>query len=233
MKKIIAVALMFAVYMIPLRAAQYIAVPFTHVAASVNWTNPHFTYLDCSGSSACVVTIPSTTAGNALVAAAITGLTTGNPATTGSGGGTWVHPTGCSAFASPGSVDFLYLLSVTGGTTSVTINVTTSNAFYGVAIWEVSRGTGTAAYDTCNTATTSTCTTCATPTLTFTGSNDAVFEVGNPDNNISAISGTGYSFDTNSDDLGLGHGLNITTGASVNWTQSPTGLVTESALSLK
>ena len=202
---------------------------------TVNWTLANFTYFGtCGNVTSCSPTgVPNFTAGNAVVLGAMTGATTANPITgvTG-GGGTWVHCPSCSvAHSGSGSVDFYYNLSVAGGAPSLNVTIGSSFPFFAVQVWEVNRGTGTATYDTSNTATPATCTSCATPALTLTGSKDAIFELAAPANSITAIST--YTFNSNADSVGVAYGLNITTGTAVNWTQSPTGIPAEAAIALK
>lgn len=188
---------------------------WTRVATSQN--------VNCAASTTCAVTVTSTTAGNLLVALAFESSTAQIQLSAGSAGGSWVFPSNCRAFqsSSTGSTSCGYVLSATGGVTSITM--TTSSApstTYAIVINEYHSTVGSVAAETVPAGTTSaSCSNnCTTASITVTGSADVLIagiatgntgcSVGSPWGNFSAPSGDG-----------MGDNISTASGTGATFTQ--------------
>lgn len=160
-------------------------------SGAVTWTliqHPNTSVVWSSGTTlAATTTSSATTTGNLLInlwTVNQSGNAIGPTLSSVSGDGSWTHCTACYGYAgiSGGltTVDGSYILSATGGATSI---VTTVNTPMGTAtaqlqpeLIEVHRSTGTATFDVANNiAYTSGCNTnCAGPTLTITATDFCV-----------------------------------------------------------
>jgi hypothetical protein len=101
----------------------------------------------CSGNATpCSLAVSSTTAGNLLVG--VGQFLQGSNTMTSITGGTSVHPAGCAGSdASGGSSDVAYVLSATGGDTTITF--TGSTSFAQVDLLEYHSTNGVMAFDVC------------------------------------------------------------------------------------
>lgn len=157
------------------------AASFTTPAALMNFANitsPNgASEYNCSPT--CSITVPSTTAGNLLFIEASTQVSNDYISSV-SGGGTWVVPVACQKqVTSPSTlnVSCAYVLSASGGTTSIAVTMAGSSSATGIGIYEVHRTSGSWALDTDgSTANTASFTPPLQP-LTLTGTNDVVFQV--------------------------------------------------------
>jgi hypothetical protein len=166
------------------------------------------------GDSACSVTVTSTVAGHLLVllSSSFEGTTSGSTVqtfTSASGDGAWTHcPAGARTSGSPGSTAFeatdcAYILSATGGATSVTFTwnfkSSTDAANIDVEFLEFSvTGGGTKAIDTQGTTNSSNCfgsggSACIGPALTLAGINELVLQWIANANGVTSISGGAYT----------------------------------------
>jgi hypothetical protein len=211
------------------------------LAGGVTWTvvqHPHnFTCSAAtSGNLGCTVTASATTAGHLLilVSSAFEGQTgTNHTAPTfvsASGDSTWTHCASSYAHVEYTinafeNADCAYILSATGGATSFTFTwsfpTSTDSAAVDVELLEVARSSGTAAFDTGNTATSSGCASCVGPTLTLSGASDYIAQWNGNANGCTAISGAYTNpFDNdNSNVFGTFAGaLNQSSGTGPTWT---------------
>lgn len=145
-------------------AALVTAIAFKSTAGSFTTASPVFSFVNINTSygsgqvpnyncnPTCAYTLGSTTSGNLLfmqTAALISGYYISSV----SGGGTWVVPSGCqihdpTTYVS--SMSCAYVLSATGGTTSITITMNGSNSGVGIIVYEIHRSTGTWSLDAIN-----------------------------------------------------------------------------------
>lgn len=150
------------------------------------WTLKNHT-TGCTGSSSpCALTVPSTTAGNLLVGV---GLIQANGGTmTSITGGTSVHPAGCAGndVGTARSSDVAYVLSATGGSTSITF--TASAAFDTVDLLEYSYTGTPISFDVCSNRDQSVAAVniAGVSCGTLTGTNDAIIQLGVFSGNASA-----------------------------------------------
>ena len=132
----------------------------------------------------CVLTVPSTGAGNLLFL--VEGDTGSNhrQISSVSGGALWVVPTGANTCAANNTLSCAYVLSSIAGTTSVTVTLTgnTTTATAGFSWWEFNRVSGTWSLDTQGAKINVNTISPVSPTVTCSGTNDVV---------ISAIGATG------------------------------------------
>jgi len=118
-----------------------------------------------------------TTAGTVWIILAKTGNGAAISSVSG-GGGTWAHCPNCHSSNGSTGLDAFYNLSGTGGTTSITVNLSASAASFFQAIFiEVMPPPGsTPSFDTSGTASDSSCTSCTAVGLTLSAT-DVVVEV--------------------------------------------------------
>jgi hypothetical protein len=221
------------------------------VAAGITWTVvQHPNKFTCSnsgasGSVSCTMTVTSTTAGNALVfaSALFWGSTNGNQAPTSvsatgnSGDTTFTHcPNGYASeqYSTHNyeNVDCYYIASATGGATSVTFTWTLQSAVSAtdnidIEFIELHRSSGTPVIDTTNNAVSASCSSCTAPTLTLSGTSDAIVQFIASPNAISSISGS-YTNPTDIDStnvLGAFAGaMNQSSGTGPTWTVTTGGV---------
>jgi hypothetical protein len=210
-------------------------------SGGVTWTvSQHPRNFTCSASAAgnlaCSVTATSTGAGHLLILASSSfELQTGTNHTapsfvSASGDSTWTH---CPASYSHieyitnnyQAGDCAYILSAAGGATSLTFTwsfpATTTAANVDVEFYEVIRSTGTATYDTGNTATSASCSSCTAPTLTLGGSDDYIAQWLSQGGGISSVASP-YSnpFDNDTSNVfgAFAGALNQSSGTGPVWT---------------
>ena len=208
------------------------------VSAGATWTvvqHPNNVTCSFSGSGAhtCAVTSSATTAGNLLILLSSAFNNNGEPTfSSASGDGTWTHCPGAAAGNNTVSTSWLvtdcaYRLSATGGATSEsftwTISLGTTELDVDVELIEVHRSTGTATYDSDNTATSSSCSSCVGPTVTLSTSSDYIAQWGAFDNATPTSISSPYSNPFDNNDTGNVFGafagaLNQSSGAGPTWT---------------
>lgn len=211
---------------------------FPGVAAGVTWTliqgsaagAHNFT---CT-TTACSVTVSSTTAGNLLVVcwAGFAQRAGGIPPLTSNAasGDTFTHMTGFPQqfnylSTSWELIDCFYRLSATGGATTVTITPTweasASSQAQDIQFLEVHRSTSTATFDAQNSNTNNACTSCAAPTVTISGTADFCFQFGAFAQTPSAISGS-YTNPATFDSVNVfgafAGNLSVASYSAPNWT---------------
>lgn len=184
-----------------------------------------------AGGSPCSLTLSKpTTAGNLLILAAGAESTYAGaaPVLSGaSGDGTWVHPSGCLsslaylALLWRGTTDCVYILSATGGASTVAWTWAANVAGTYVELLEISKSAGAWAFDAAG-ITSAICTTCVAPALTLTGPIDYIAQWVVPFISVSKIAGgAGYSmpadFNT-SGNFGVA-GAASNNGTAPTWTQ--------------
>lgn len=132
----------------------------------------HANNLICSGSS-CTLTVSSTGSGHgAVIQAAEAG---GAHISSVSGGGTWTAPVGCQVNSGPvGGLSAAYNTSLSSGITSISITFSGTIADLDVVFREVSWSGSSISYDTCGTVSGGPSTSANGPTLTLSGSSDAI-----------------------------------------------------------
>ena len=146
-----------------------------------------------ANSPVCTVTVSSTTAGSLLVAAAWrddNGAV--NAPTASTSQGTWVHCTNCAQFESgAGLVDAWYILSSTGGATTIICNQASTPSFHGCALMEWSYTPGPISFDVSASSINggASCTACAGPALTITGTKDLFVGSIVPASSCTAVNG--------------------------------------------
>jgi hypothetical protein len=97
------------------------------------------TQYNCSPT--CSITVPSTTSGNLLVFTSVN-ADSATALLTPSGGGTWVTCSYATTTPIPETVAIYYVLSATGGTTSISLSASYED-YYGIAYTEYAGGTFT------------------------------------------------------------------------------------------
>lgn len=178
--------------------------------------------ITCGNVSSCAITVTSTGAGNLLVGSALIIDTAGNLQSI--SGGSSVHPANCLATDSgaSGSSDVAYILSATGGSTSITFTFNGTFTIGVIQLWEFSYSSGPAVFDLCNNRDQST--NSASPlgvSLTaLTGSNDVFIQQGLFVGTVSAVTTYTGNFPNGN---GMAYLLNSTNGTAPTWTQSPSG----------
>jgi hypothetical protein len=234
---------------------QYVSPAHSHPPTGTTWTlvqggTPTHNFT-CSGTATgnhtCTVSgLTATTAGNLLVISSSifsgTGATSTAPSfVSASGDGTWTHPGSCSAAnqystAQYEAVDLVYILSATGGATSVSFVWTTPtgtgpNWNIDVKFYEWHRSSGTAVFDTCN-ATTATGASNTAPALaSFSGANAELLIQGmSSQNTIGSINGS-YTSDIDSTNTfgGYAYLANQTTYTQPTWTVTSGGVAMHAA----
>ena len=206
-------------------------------SAGVTWTvvqHPSCTTATTSGSSgnrSCTVTnTQNTTAGNLLILLSSAFGNFGQPTqVSASGDGTWTHCPNSSAAENYSSTNWMasdcyYILSATGGAASETFTWNYSGGNHQAIDVEVHRSTGTAVYDTGNTATNASCSSCVAPTLTLSGSSDYIVQWIAFASTVRSISGP-YSNPLDLENAnvegGFAGALNQSSGAGPTWTTTP------------
>ena len=204
-----------------------------------------------AGTKPCTVTVASTTPGNLLIFldafeyGSLGANTYSSSAPTGEG--TWTHCTGCENYYSGAGTSWMateawYILSATGGSTSLTFNLVNAPCagcagYQDAVVIEVHRATGTAVLDTqAIIAGVLSSTACNGPTLTLTGTNDYIVQWAAMGEVPSALASpfTAPSLLDASDVEGVfGGAINQTSGAAVLYSQSPAGSCTMAALAFK
>ena len=209
------------------------------------WTLVQHKFNDgCAAATTCTVTVSALGSGHQLELLVGTADAT-NFATlvSVSGGGTWTQCAACTLQWNDGagtnwSSIGAYNLSSSSGATSVTVTVNHAmgSGEWAVGFAEWSWSGSSASFDTGGTANNSGagCTSCTGPTLTLTGSSDALMSMAFPGGAVSAatvyttfqdfLPTTGAAF------LGL---LNTSSGSPPAYTQSPSSFITISSLALK
>jgi hypothetical protein len=203
----------------------------------------------------CSVTVTATTAGNSLLL--LTSFSTNNQTvqatySSASGDSTWTHcPAQFSNFVAPPlqyANDCAYILSATGGATTITANWvgTVANGIswsIDVQVVELHLSTGSAAFDACTTGTACITTTSSTspytsPTFTPTGSADYIAQWISQPGTSCSINGSAYinpfSTETNNVESSFAGALNQSSASAQTWTcgNNPT-FAAMSAVALK
>ena len=203
-----------------------------------------------TGTKTCAVTVASTTPGNLLIFldAFEIGNTGANTYSSSAptGEGTWTHCTGCENYYHGAGTNWFateawYILSATGGSTSLTFNLVNASSccvgYQDAVVIEVHRSTGTAVVDTqAIIAGVLSSTACNGPTLTLTGTNDYIVQWAAMGETPSALASpfTAPSLlDASNVEGVFGGAINQTSGAAVTFVQTPAGACTMAALAFK
>lgn len=214
--------------------------------------------ITCSGSaagaSACTVTASSTVAGDglALIETAFANCgscVAGAVYTSASGDSSWSHCSSANGSVQVGSspnrfytTDCAYILSATGGATSLSITLTfpvgTTAWTESVVAVEFRKRTGSIVFDAAGTATTSaSCTACTSPAITLSGSNDYVFQwlgVGQvPLSILNPAYINPIILDPNNVGAAWAGALNQTAAGAQTWSQAPAGGAVMSGIAFK
>lgn len=152
----------------------------------------------CSGTSACAVTVTSTTAHNALFAAIINGTNiTISSVAAGACNVAWVHGSGTNLFVSAdGAVDMYYCTDAVGGLTSVSITPSGTWNLPIALIAEASSTLGNIAINSGATPSgstndsTSCSTTCPGTSLTLSTNNSVIFSIASCGSSCNGVTGT-------------------------------------------
>lgn len=241
MRAILILALIFSQGTKVVGPAKIVGPTSIPLTSGITWTIPHDTVnTGCTlPTSSCSITIPSTTAGNAgilfmlassnITISSITGATFTACRTVGGNINT------CAAFQSgSGANDASYILSLPGGVTSLTVNLSgTESAFLSIEFVEIHRSTGTATLDASGAVTNTTCTLCSGVALTLSGTNEINVQTFAIDHNfgspiINAPFTAGSAAGTS-----MGYVLNALNGMTPQWNQTPTGVSNGCALVFK
>jgi hypothetical protein len=212
-------------------------------SGAATWTLVHNTFcssLTCPGgtllnsaATTFTIAVPSTTAGNKVTLWVATANTSAQRTISSvTGGETFTFPGGCAGFiSSAGSVACGYVLSATGGATSLVVTLSGASAIY-VAFWIAEwSSTSPASFDNSNNVQITSCLTCAAPTLSISGTNDLITQIGLPAQSYTAISGA-YTSDF-TDSLGRAWLLGASSYTVPNWTQDISANVSNGVLALK
>ena len=218
---------------------------YTISGGGSTWSVAQFKYYDvngngtggsscATGTSACTVNTTAIGAGHPVVVFLLTFDATQRTLSSATGESWAACPNCSSGTSSSGWLDMRYVLSATGGETSVTCNASgTAAGYIGCGVIELTYSGSSASYDTSNIITNSGCTSCAAPSLTLTGSNDAIIEIGMTENSLTAItspwSTNGYFYGGTGEAIAV----NQTSYAAPTWTQDSSGWMGGSALALK
>lgn len=187
---------------------------------------------NCGDVTNCTITYSATGAGHLLVIALTWYGNTNSPPTfsSASGGGTWVHCPSCyvvRAYSGNNQilVDGAYVLSSTAGVTSTTYTMSGkgTSTLWTLEFMEYAWSGSTIAYDTSNNASLTACTSCAAPALTLTGTADVIVQFIEPEQGVTAISGS-YTdpadFDTGCAGAcgAVAGAMNVSSYSAPNWT---------------
>lgn len=226
------------------------AIAINGAAATNPWTFIQSKFWDSFGgtggsgcgasTTTCTVTVSSIGAGHILIVYALMNDTTANGLSSING----ETITNCSACQTTNTsfiqASTAYVLSTTGGETSITCTVSDGSGTYlGCGLIEISK-TSSATFDTGSVTTSSGCgPSCNGLALTLTGSSDAIFQVMSPHvDNASAIN-SGYTavcFGTGGsgcDGVGTAYILNTTSGSAPTWTLQSNQQITAFAIAIK
>lgn len=199
----------------------------TKPAAGGEWTLvQHVNKANCGGQQNCTATVSSTGAGHLLVAIASAYQTTSAITFSAiSGDSTWTHcPAGYLDHNYSGSTrvatDCAYILSATGGATSIqwTWSASASN-YFSLEVMEFAWSGSSISYDTGNVGTDTTCTSCNGQALTLTGAKDVVIQWAVPGGpNITSVdAGWSTNADIDANGYGFAHKLNISSFSVPVW----------------
>lgn len=194
-----------------------------------------------SSTNTCTVTVSSIGAGHVLIVYGYSIDTNANGLSSING----ETITDCSACKSTNTsftqADIGYVLSTTGGETSITCTFSDSSSTYmGCGIIELSK-TSSATFDTGNVTTSSGCgASCSGLALTISGSQEAIIQVIAPHiDNASAITGgytlvcSGSSGGGSCDGFGTAYLLNTSSGSAPTWTLQSNQQITANAIAIK
>ncbi len=195
-------------------------------------------FTSCSSAATCTLTVTSTGAGHLLVITAIQTSGAADFISSVSGGGTWVVPSGANTCqgsnAAVGAVSCAYVLSSSAGTTSVVI--TWSGTFAAFAtFYEVTYSGGSVAVDKQDTAFNSSSSTSQPgPTLSITGTSDAIFQsITLFTGNVTAIDSSYVNFHSYVNFSGSANILNAASGTGPTWTLSASASAFVGAIAFK
>ena len=122
---------------------------------------------------------------------------------------------------------------MTGGVTSITVTISSSQAIGTIEFVEYSFTSGPVSFDNDGVATLTTCNPCTGPTLTLTGANDVIVQytaTGNTCSNVSAPYTAPKDFPAGN---GVAGAVNINAGTAVSWTYSGSTSGAAAALAIK
>jgi hypothetical protein len=245
---------------------QYVPPAHSHPPTGTWTLVQHPNKFTCSGTTpgnlACSVTVTSPVAGHLLVmlSSSFEGTTVASTVqafVSASGDGTWTHcPAGARTSATGVSTpnqefeatDCAYILSATGGATSVTFTwnfqSNTSTANIDVEFLEYARSGGAATFDTQGIVSNANCfgsggSACIGPALTLAGGNELVLQWISQANGVTSISGGAYTnpFDNDATNVfgAFAGALNQSTATAQTWvtTGSSGGYTAMSAIAFK
>jgi hypothetical protein len=198
------------------------------------WTLVQHPNAPCA-SSPCAITVNSTGMGHI----GIVGLMSYKSAvhiSSVSGGGNWVHPSGCSAQTSDGtSTDLAYLWNETNGTTLISVTFSGKPGQGQIEYAEYSTTAPSTWFDGCGTnVINSDGTLPAGPSLTLSGSNDVIVEAAVcGGNNLNAITSPYTNPDDFPNSFGFAGAINQSTGAAPTWTCGTYRTAAVSAIAIK
>jgi hypothetical protein len=208
----------------------------------------------CSANgTTCTVNVSAIGNGHVVIVASIAAVAGSAITLVGISSETTTHCGNCNfGSSSSGWVDARYVLSATGGETTITCTVNMApTSYFGCLIAEFSYSGPSASYDTSNGAVLTGCTTCAGASLALKGSKDIILQVGSPANSFgrsaagsSQRQGAGFKGVSGSyiaippdapfpSGAGLAYLANTADGAAPNWTQSPAGDATVMGIAIK
>lgn len=221
---------------------------FPGTAGSSTWSLVQIKFWDgtngsgggtCSvAGTTCAVTVSAVAAGNILACGFVYFDGTSHTLTNCGGGETWtICPAPTCAVIGGGTTtgaDGRFVLSAVGGETTITCTVNSApSGYFGCAIAEFHYTGPSASIDKVGTAATTACTACAGVTLTLTGSNDAIFTWGAPNNNFTAITSP---YSTNAHFYGgtvEAVSINTASGTAPTVTQDVSGQVAIASIAIK
>jgi len=186
----------------------------------------------CNNSTnSCSITIPSSGAGDAAIIWWRGGG--GNNITAVSGGGTWTIAANCASNFASRAVNCAYILSMAGGTTTVSVTFPTINTVSGFVYQEFSYTGSSMAVDVVgtNVSNSTSATTQTGLALTLGGSNDVIVQAIVP--GLGATSITTYGSFATSSDIASASLVNTTSGTAPTWTLSGSSTATTGAIALK
>lgn len=186
----------------------------------------------CATGTTCAVTLSASTANSILLVGIIDNTVAGHTIASASGGaGTWnlCPASGCANTTGNWSFDNAYNLTNTGGATSITVTINSSDSswFLYVNEFKCTANCGTIALDKIATPATSTCTSCTGASFSGLTTGDLLIMNSDTSSTYSAISSPYTLFSS------LGYCLSACTGTAPTFTVSPSAVFAAIGISFK
>lgn len=190
-----------------------------------------------AGADCPALTVSATGAGNVGVIMLLNAQASGHNIASVSGGGTWVIPAASACELgnnNEGDVSCAYILSLTGGVTSITVTMNAASTLTDVTYWEYSVSPGPALLDTTGTVRNTSASTSQTcNTLTLTGTKDIIVSgIVNSAGNVSSVASP-YGNLLATSFKGASDNENTAVGTGPTYTLASSGTAICSAIAIK